>query len=295
MANELFVQSRTYATLLKQNKGIDYATCKVDVLADGYCDATDADNELDRNLFISGLILRFWYTVKKMRDKSPGLGYTDDEFAGWLYEALEYACKYRAWRDSEKKVNAQQAINQCIETIRLQHYYQLNLQKHKASYSTISLETPINTEDDSDTLFDTFADEDVEQEFEYDKGSLGARAIVQSFIDKKDLVSAIISDLIAFNDTLKENKTVNKYVDDEGEEYKATNYSYEFWPFKAVQAMKELPQDYGDYFIANYKVKPEAILATIEAIRRANSQKLYKYLRDFLNKALASFKLKEAM
>ena len=296
MANELFVQSRTYAQLLKQNKGIDYSTCSVDTLADGYCDATDAGDEYERTLFISGLVLRFWFAVKKMQEKSPNLGYDQDEFADWLYEALEYACKYRVWRDPDKKVNAQQAINQCIETIRLQHYYQLNLQKHKTNFSTISLETPVaGTDEESLTLFDQTEDEQAEQDMKETKGALTARAIVQHFIDKKDLVGAVISDLIAFNDFNKEIKTINKFVDDEtGEEYKATNYSYEFWPFKAVQAMKELPVDYADYFIANYKVKPEAIIAVIEAIRRANSQKLYKYLRDFLSKAKTTFKYQEA-
>ena len=296
MATGLFIQSRSYAKLLKENKGIDYSTCKVDVLADGYCDATDNGEELDRNLYISGLILRFWYTVKKMQEKSPGLGYGEEEFADWLYEALEYACKYRAWRDPNKKVNAQQAINQCIETIRLQHYYQLNLQKHKASYSTVSLENSVGSDDlENVTLMDTIADEDAEQEMENTKGSLTARAIVQSFIDRDKLVEAIISDLIAFNDLTKEVKHTGKYVDEEtGETVKTTNYSYEFWPFKAVQAMKELPNDYAEYFMANYDVKPEAILATIETIRKANSAKLYKYLRDFLSRASMTMKGLEA-
>ena len=296
MANELFIQSRGFAALLKQHKGIDYSTCNVNVLADGYCDATDSGDEYDRNLFISGLILRFWYTVKKMKDKSPGLGYGEDEFANWLYEALEYACKYRAWRDPTKKVNAQQAINQCIETIRLQHYYQLNLQKHKASFSTISLNTPILDEDEKTTLFDTLSDETAEQEFAYDRGAETARAFVQSYVDKKKLVEAIILDTIAFNDVMKENKITgtSTVVDEEtGEEekVKTTSFGYEFWPFKAVQALKSLPTDYADYFLENYRVKPEAINAAIEAIRKANSQKLYKYLRACLSDAQNALKM----
>ena len=287
MANELFVQSRTYATLLKQTKGIDYSTCKVDVLADGYCDATDAGNDHERSLFISGLILRFWYTVKKMQDKSPNLGYDIDEFANWLYEALEYACKYRAWRDPDKKVNAQQAINQCIETIRLQHYYQLNLQKNKTNFSTISLETPIGSEDDAKiTLIDTLVNEELEEEFERNRSTDSAKAIVQSYVDRKKLVEAIILDVIAFTDTDKETKTVHKEVDTEtGETFKYNTYHHEFWPFKAVQALSNLPEDYAEYFIESYDVKPEAILAAIEVIKKANSQKLYKYLRACLEDA----------
>ena len=45
MANELFLQSRGYASLLKSNKGIDYSTCNINLLADGYCDATDDGDE----------------------------------------------------------------------------------------------------------------------------------------------------------------------------------------------------------------------------------------------------------
>ena len=295
MANELFIQSRGFAKILQQTKGIDYSTCPVEVLADGYCEATDNGFEQDRNLFISGLILRFWYTVKKMQDKSPGLGYDQDEFAHWLYEAIEYACKYRKWQDPANKVNAQQCINQCIETIRLQHYYQLNLQKHKASFRGISLETPIGSAEDKTTLFDTFADETVEEEFENTKGAVSARAIVQAYVDKKKLVEAIILDTIAFSASVKENKVSTRLTERDDETGEATSakgtaYSYEFWSFKAIQALKELPADYTEYFLANYDVKPAAIKAAIEAIRKANSQKLYKYLRACLSDAKRSLR-----
>ena len=297
MANSLFMQSRVFAASLKSSKGIDYATCSVNVLADGYCDATDSGDENERDMYIAGLLLRFWYTVKKMQEKSPGLGYGEDEFAAWLYEALEYACKYRAWRDPNKKVNAQQAINQCIETIRLQHYYQLNLQKHKASFSTVSLETPSPLGDDS-TLFDTIADESAEEDLAYSKGSESARAIVQAYINKDKLVEAIILDTIAFNDVMKENKISGKSTsyDEDGNEMvsKTTSYGYEFWPFKAVQALKTLPTDYLEYFTENYNVKLDAISAAIETIRKANSQKLYKYLRACLSDAQRSLKGMEA-
>ena len=38
-----------------------------------------------------------------------------EDFFWWLYEAIEYACKYRGWRDTSKKLNAQQCINKCID------------------------------------------------------------------------------------------------------------------------------------------------------------------------------------
>ena len=109
-----------------------YEQYSIDELADAYCDATDSNNETLKNIYISALILRFWYTIDKMYNANtvaPSLEHED--FFWWLYEAIEYACKYRGWRDPSKKLNAQQCINKCIETIKLQKYYNLRLDKNK--------------------------------------------------------------------------------------------------------------------------------------------------------------------
>ena len=86
-----------------------YEQYSIDELADAYCDASDAGDETQKNLYISALLLRFWYTIDKMYKSNtvaPNLEYED--FFGWLYEAIEYACKYRGWRDATKHLNAQQ-------------------------------------------------------------------------------------------------------------------------------------------------------------------------------------------
>ena len=92
-----------------------YESYSIDELADAYCEAVDTDNEQLKNVYISALILRFWYTIDKMYKSNtvaPCLEYED--FFWWLYEAIEYACKYRGWKDPTKKLNAQQCINKCI-------------------------------------------------------------------------------------------------------------------------------------------------------------------------------------
>ena len=150
MLTQFRKQSLKYAAILKQCKGIDYETANVNVLADGYCKAMDEGDEQNKNLFISALILRFWFVIKKLQDKSPGMGLEITDFFNWLYEAIEYACKYRAWQDPTKKVNAQQAINQCIETIRVQKYYDLNLQKNKVNQMTFSLDAEFDDDDEYD-------------------------------------------------------------------------------------------------------------------------------------------------
>ena len=109
-----------------------YEQYSIDELADAYCDAVDSDNSTLKDIYISALILRFWHKIDKMyRANTTAPSLEHEDFFWWLYEAIEYACKYRGWRDETKNVNAQQCINKCIETIQLQKYYNLRLDKRK--------------------------------------------------------------------------------------------------------------------------------------------------------------------
>ena len=135
------------------------------------------------------------------------------------------------------------------------------------------------------------SDESADDEVKMTDGSSNARGIVQSFINKKKLVEAIILDVIAFGDTNKTTKQTKKGVDEEGNTYKYASYKHEFWAFKCVQLLMNLPEDYVDYFFSNYDVVPEQFNAALEALRRANSTKLYKELRQTLNHARANLSL----
>ena len=291
MLNEFRKQSIQLAKILKQTRGIDYETVNVNVLADGYCKAMDEGDEYNKDLFISALVLRFWYVIKKLQDKSPNMGLDITDFFNWLYEAIEYACKYRKWQDPNNKVNAQQCINQCIETIRLQHYYQANLKKHKGNFSTVSLDaTYANDGDDAQvSLLDTIADEEETTANSRFLEAADTRTFIQRYINKKKIIDAIILDNIAFGDSQRETKSISKRVDPEtGEEEKITNYTSEFWEFKCVQNLSRLSDNYADYFMENYDVKPEELTAALQAIKKATNAKLYTYLRKCLEGCRAS-------
>jgi hypothetical protein len=58
--------------------------------------------------------------------------------------------------------------------------------------------------------------------------------------------------------------------------------SSEFWPYRAVQLLSNLPVDYAAYFKEHYSVFEHELEAAITAIRTANNQKLYRYLRQTL-------------
>lgn len=280
MLKAAFDNFKIWAKVLEEEDGIIYSAKGREVIqqmADAYCLAKDTDDERNKNKYISGLMLRFWYVINKLKERSPiqGLDYTD--FMAWLYEAIEYACKYRAWQKPGAKVNAQQAINQCIETIRSQHYYELNLQKHKANINTASLEMTLD-DDNKTTIMDTLLDEEAIERERFNEGASAAYELIQTCIDKKKIVEAIILDTIAFNDTQKVIKNTVKVVDEDGNEYKHVQHTREFWPFRCVQILSNLPDDYANYFCSHYSVIEQELNVALDSIKKANNQKLYKFL-----------------
>lgn len=288
MASQTFNNFKNYATQLEKELGIKYDEKPyketIRKMLDGYCKAMDEGDEHLKNLYISGLILRHWDKVKKLADSCPNIGIHGEEFVDWVYEAIMLACEYRKWQ-TDPSVNAQQCINQCIETIRVRHYYEFNLDKHKTNYMTVSLETPVGDESDNGvqkTLGDTMYDEDAEEEVRMADGNSTAKHLIQSFINKNRLVEAIILDIIAFGDTQKVTKHVKKGFDEDGNSYKYNTYTHEFWKFKAIQILSNLPEDYKDYFLDTYIVKNAALEAALEVLKKANNQKLYRELERSL-------------
>ena len=296
MASQLFNNFKNYATQLELELGIKYDAKPykdtIRTMLDGYCKAMDEGDEHLKNLYISGLILRHWDKVKKLALTCPNIDLQGEDFVEWVYEAIMYACKYRKWQKDEK-VNAQQCINQCIETIRKQHYYNYNLDKNRANYNNASFDTPIGDEGNNGTqrtLIDTIADENAEREARMADSTTTARQIIQTFINKNKIVEAIIMDIIAFGDTEKVTKQIKQSVDENGEEIKYTTYTHEFWKFKAVQILSNLSDDYQQYFSDNYLVNTSALDAALNVLKKANNSKLYREMENALNYARSSLK-----
>lgn len=284
MLKQTFNTFKSWAETLKYEDGVDYTESGrevIQLMMDRYCEAKDNNDSKNKNKYIAGIMLRFWHVINKLKEKSPiqGLDYSD--YFSWLYEAIEYACKYRAWQNPEKKTNAQQCINQCIETIRLQKYYDLNLQKNKSNVNTYSLEAELS-DDGRTTLLDTLVDEEALEKERLETGTSVAIDLIQTCINKKKIVEAIILDTIAFNDVQKVEKEVIKVVDEEGKTHRHVKHTSEFWPYKCVQILSNLPEDYADYFCTHYRVVVQELEAALGAIRKANNQKLYKYLNSCL-------------
>ena len=265
-----------------------YEQYSIDELADAYCDAVDTGNETLKDIYISALILRFWYTIDKMykaNSVAPSLEHED--FFWWLYEAIEYACKYRGWKDPSKKLNAQQCINKCIETIKLQKYYDMRLDKRKVQNLCCSMDTPVGGEGDDSGK--TIADMLEAEEYVDDHSDDDAVWLVQSYINRNKIIEAILLDSIAFNDVQRHTKKTIKTVNADGEEVKYVEHSSEFWPYRLIQIVSKLPASYKNYFMKRYTISEEKLTAVLDVIDRSNNQKLYRYLDKTLAELRASY------
>lgn len=266
-----------------------YEHYSIDELADAYCDAVDSGNEPLKDIYISALILRFWYTIDKMykaNKVAPSLEHED--FFWWLYDAIEYACKYRGWRDPSKKLNAQQCINKCIDTIKLQKYYDLRLDKRKVVNNCCSIDAIIGEQRDGGckTLADVLESEDNLDDCYADDDAV---MLVQNYINHNKIIEAILLDNIAFNDVQRHFKKTIKTQNENGDTFRYTEHSSEFWPYRLIQIVSKLPATYKSYFLNRYNISEEKLTAVLDVIDRANNQKLYRYLRATLNELRASY------
>jgi hypothetical protein len=270
-------------TVLARRLAKPYEQYSIDELADAYCNAVDSGNETLKDVYISALVLRFWYAIDKMykaNTVAPSLEHED--FFWWLYEAIEYACKYRGWRDTEKKLNAQQCINKCIETIKLQKYYNLRLDKNKTVNFTVSMDAPIGG--DGDDAAKTIADMLEAEESWDDHSKDDVILLVQNYINRNKIIEAILIDNIAFNDVQRYYKRTVKT-----DSVKYTEYSSEFWPYRLIQIVSKLSPSYKWEFLSKYKISEEKLDAVLAAVYKATNQKLYKYLRLTLEELRASY------
>jgi hypothetical protein len=262
-----------------------YESYTIDELADAYCDAVDSNNETLKDIYISALVLRFWYTIDKMykaNTVAPSLEYED--FFWWLYEAIEYACKYRGWRDTtkEKPLNAQQCINKCIDTIKLQKYYNLRLDKNKTVNFTVSMDAPVGGDSDDKAM--TVGDMLEAEESWDDHSKDDVMILVQNYINRDKIVEAILIDNIAFNDVQRYYKQTVKT-----ETGRYTDVSSEFWPYRLVQIVSKLPEEYKYEFMNKYKISEEKLDAVLAYVDKSNNQRLYKLLDRCLAELRTSY------
>lgn len=267
----------------------DYTKISITDLADNYIKATENNDQVNRDIYISALILRFWRAIKQLYQKTKStqqqLGVED--FITIIYNRIEYACKYHAWQDPEKHTTAEACINKAISTEALNMFYFSNMHKYKANANTLSIEANYNDDPDNDTISDILEEEDSSDEYEH--SNVAARSYIQSFINKNKLIEAIILDTIAFSNynSIKLEVSKKTAINSDGEKYKYTDTTSSFNPSKTVSYLNDLPSSYDKYFKKVYNVKDEVADVALSTIRKASKAKLTKYLNNTLSTARA--------
>ncbi len=246
-----------------------YENYDITDLANNYCKALDEQDDYNINLYLSALLLRFWYVIDKMYQKYRNLGVEREDCFYKLYECINAACQYRAWQNPEKKTNAQACINQVISTRGAAFVYEANLQKNFRA--TVSLDDEIDS-DSRVTRADLLVDENPIGG--YDEPPYQ----VLELMDNGNLIEAIVADNIAYKDVFKHEEKTVKEVQEDGTIYKYKQHTQSFWPFKVVQELNLLDEKYVDYFIKKYCISSEKFMAAFNQLKKANNQKKYKYV-----------------
>jgi hypothetical protein len=76
-----------------------------------------------------------------------------------------------------------------------------------------------------------------------------------------------------------------------GEDIRYTEHSSEFWPYKLVQIVSKLPEEYKAEFMRKYNIAEEKLSTVLDALSKVNNQKIYKYLSKTLEELKLSYAL----
>jgi hypothetical protein len=289
MLKAVYNDCKSLAAILAQEDGVVYSTPgrdNITLMLDRYCLAKDSNDSRAKDLYISGLLLRFWAKIDLIVKRCAALGMDRAEGFNCLYEAFELCCQYRGWQNPDKHLNAEQAITQCINTIIVRRFYDANLDKHKMNISAISLETPID-DDNGSELGETLEDEGFREDFEQLEADLAVHEIIQRHLNNRKIRQAIILDAIAYHDMQKVTKETVVIKDTDGKDRKVQQFYSEFWRRKCIQYLSELPENFMDTFQKRYRVNLPELTAAVRTIQATPNPKLYRFLDRTLADAKA--------
>ena len=253
----------------------DYQSLTKTQLANGYCDADEAGDEVKRNQYYAALMLRYWYKVYEFADTCKFMRQTKEEFVSWVGESLDIGLHYRKWRDPSNKLyndpnGPDKVFQRCFKSTRQRWYSYVNKDIRRASYLADSIDRQEGTfKDGADYLEDSgIIFNEIEEKHQEDC----IREVIQHFIDKGDLIGAIILDCIAFQDSYID---VNK----NGESYSQFSQS------KLTRTLVKLGDWYTKQFIEDYFVDEDKLKQTVTKMTSSCKPWLNKHTKRILEKA----------
>lgn len=244
----------------------DFQSMSKTELANGYCDADDANDTVKRDQYYSALMLRYWFKVFDFAEKSDFARLELEDFVSWLSESLDIGLKYRRWRDPSnplsKDPNAPDKVfNRCFFSTRRRWYAHFNKNKRKINYLADSIDRQVDTFDDAaDIVIQNTEDVGVQ-----DAGV----SIVEALVRGGKVVQALIIDAIAHQDTFN---------------YNAKKRDYLFSPSKVVEHLNTIDSRYINYFNSTYGVDKNELAKIAVKLSKTPKKELKNYIeRTFKN------------
>lgn len=254
----------------------DYQALTKTELANGYLDAEEAKDEIKRNQYYAALMIRYWYKIYEFAKECKFMRLTVDDFVGWVSESLDRGLHYRKWRDPENKLyndpnGPDKVFQRCFITTKQRYFQIANRDQNYVNYIADSIDRQeasfqdgADYLEDSGVVFDEVAERETVR---------NAREVVQHFIDRGDLIGAIILDCIAFQDTS---------IDCVEDNVKCSKFSLS----KLTRTLLRLGDWYTEGFMdAYYDVDKNKLESVVNKLTNLSRTHLNKYFRKTIQKA----------
>lgn len=298
---ELYKQYEIDANTLLMYK-VNWRNLTKTQLANAYCDADESGDNKLRDHYFSALMCKYSYmtTVFYQRRNSVLMRLAIEDFHGWVAESLMKGLKYRRWRDPEFKHlynnpnGAEIVFNRCFFSTEKRYYKYYNQDCRKINYiSYCTLDDIIpGTNEDSDNLYEIDNIVDPDAEFDvYDSG----RDVVQYYLNKGQILQALIVDGIGYQDTFKDEKIIKTEIDCEGNEFNTERVNSTFNSRKLVKHLNNLDDVFVKYFIDNYNVNKSILTDCINKTVKLRNTKLYTVIDNTLTDLRTNKEIREML
>ncbi len=248
--------SDAYINSLYEDSSMESRKNLINVLATRFCEALDNEDEIGKARYFGALYIQFQKTMLGFLNKVKVEGNIDfDDLPSIFYDRLMYACKYRYWMKPEKKLNAQQCINQCIATEVANVFGRSNWQCNKTNVSAhkVSIHKSLGGGDEDKTIEDTIPDPDSKN-----SSGFSAEDIVKDYFRMGKPDQAIIIDAICFS--VDSTRVVDGYI--------------ETCDLRIKKFLAKLTAEDANYYEKKYNASANAILDAIKRLSSYNSKQL---------------------
>lgn len=222
-------------------------------LANGYLKYKDTNPAL-ANSYISCLIVSYWNLLFSFQ-QSCGTSAIDNAAAyNWLIDAIERLFKYKPWLDPTAKIyNDERVIDKAMYTYmqsaRTNELVANSLQKRRLNINCYSIDS-LETENDSGVFTKS------KEKLSVD---VSIRNLIQSFIDKDDIITAVIIDIICYEIPFKNGKYDNNLV---------------------YRTIRDIGAEFYNYFVEEYNVDKDKLEKCVKKMQGYHNTYFVKYVKD---------------